>query len=180
MKSEEEQNDIDFEPEDELGSVGAAKAKLQKLKDELEKVKKERQEYLDGWQRAKADMVNSRQEAMRQAERKGERAVESFIEDLIPALDGFDLAAGSPSWESVAPEWRSGVDQIRNQLLDVLSRQGVKRFGKIGEAFDHALHEAVQESDDMPGEPGTIVRVLRFGYKMGDRVIRPAQVIVKT
>jgi molecular chaperone GrpE len=179
MKSDEPNEEIDFEPEDELGSVGAVKAKMQKLKDELEKVKKERQEYLDGWQRAKADMVNSRQETLRQAQRTGERAVESFIEDLIPALDGFDLAAGSPSWETVAPEWRSGVDQIRNQLLDALSRQGVKRFGKTGEKFDHALHEAVQETDDMPGEPGTIVRILRYGYKMGDRVIRPAQVIVK-
>jgi molecular chaperone GrpE len=179
MKSDEEQNDIDFEPEDELGTIGAAKAKLQKLKDELEKVKKERSEYLDGWQRTKADMVNSRQEVMRQAQRTGERTVESFIEDLIPALDGFDLAAGSPSWESVAPEWRSGVDQIRNQLLDALSRQGVKRFGKIGDMFDHALHDAVQETDEMPGEPGSIVRILRYGYKLGDRVIRPAQVIVK-
>ena len=178
MKSDERE-DVDFEPEDELGSIGAAKAKLQKLKDELEKVKKERQEYLDGWQRAKADMVNSRQETMRQAQRTSERAVESFVEDLIPALDGFDLAAGSPSWETVAPEWRSGVDQIRNQLLDTLSRQGVKRFGKAGETFDHALHEAVQETDEMPGEPGTVVRILRYGYKIGDRVIRPAQVIVK-
>jgi len=174
-----EQEDIDFEPEDELGSIGAVKAKMQKLKDELEKVKKERQEYLDGWQRAKADMINSRQEVLRQAQRTGERAIESFIEDLIPALDGFDLAAGSPSWETVAPEWRSGVDQIRNQLLGALSRQGVQQFGKIGEKFDHSLHDAVQETDEMPGEPGTIVRILRYGYKMGDRVIRPAQVIVK-
>ncbi|HTR19019.1 MAG TPA: nucleotide exchange factor GrpE [Candidatus Paceibacterota bacterium] len=179
MKKGDEREDLDFEPEDELGSVGAAKAKLQKLKDELEKVKKERQEYLDGWQRAKADMVNSRQETLRQAKRQGERAVESFIEDLIPALDGFDLAAGSPSWETVAPEWRSGVSQIQNQLLDALLRQGVKRFGKVGEKFDHALHEAVQETDDMPGEPGTIVRILRYGYRMGDRIIRPAQVILK-
>jgi molecular chaperone GrpE len=179
MKGDEEREDVDFEPEDELGTLGAIKAKLQKLKDELEKVKKERQEYLDGWQRAKADMVNSRQETLRQAQRQGERAVESFIEDLIPALDGFDLAAGSPSWESVAPEWRSGVSQIQNQLLDALSRQGVRRYGKVGEKFNHALHEAVQEVDDMPGEPGTIVRILRYGYKMGDRVVRPAQVIVK-
>ncbi len=179
MKNGDQENDVDFESEDELGDVGAAKAKLKKLREELEKVKKERLEYLDGWQRAKADMINSRQELLRQAQRTGERAVESFIEDLIPALDGFDLAAGSPSWETVAPEWRSGVDQIRNQLLDSLSRQGVRRYGKIGEKFDHAIHEAVQETDEMPGEPGTIVRILRYGYTMGDRVIRPAQVIVK-
>jgi len=179
MKGHQNEEDIDFEPEDELGDVGAVKAKLAKVRDELEKVKKERQEYLDGWQRAKADMVNSRQELLHQAKRTGERAVESFVEDLIPALDGFDMAAGSPSWNSVAPEWRSGVEQIRNQLLDSLARNGVQRFGKAGEQFDHRLYDAVEETEDVPGESGTVFRVLRYGYKMGDRVIRPAQVIVK-
>ncbi|HUO50757.1 MAG TPA: nucleotide exchange factor GrpE [Candidatus Paceibacterota bacterium] len=174
-----EHEDIDFEPEDELGDVGALKAKLKKLRDELAKVKEERQEYLDGWQRCKADAVNARQEMLRQAQRQGERLLENFIDDLIPALDGFDMAAGSPAWESVAPEWRSGIDQIRNQLLDVLARNGFERFGKRGEKFDHRLHEAVQEMDDAPGESGEIVRILRYGYKKGDQVIRPAQVIVK-
>jgi molecular chaperone GrpE len=178
MKNEE-QEDIDFEPEDELGSAGAAKAKMQKLRDELEKAKAERQEYLDGWQRSKADAINARQEILKQAERTGSRAAESLIEDLIPALDGFDLAAGSPAWETVAPEWRSGVDQIRNQILEVLTRHGVERFGKIGEPIDHRIHETMQEVDDMPGDSGTIVRILRYGYKKGDRVLRPAQVIAK-
>lgn len=179
MKGDDKSEDIDFEPEDELGDIGAAKAKLKKLRDELEKVKKERQEYLDGWQRAKADMINSRQELLRQAERAGKREVESLIEDVIPALDGFDIAAGSPSWETVDSEWRSGVEQIRNQLLNALHRHGVERFGKAGEKFDHRLYEAVEETEDVPGEPGTVFRILRYGYKMGDRVIRPAQVIVK-
>ena len=178
--AEEEMNDIDFEPEDEMGTVGAVKAKMDKLRDELEKVKAERQEYLDGWQRAKADSINTRKDVLASAEREGKRAKENLIEDIIPALDGFDLAAGSPAWESVDAGWRSGVDQIRNQLLDVLSRHGVERYGKVGEKFDHALHEAVEERDDMPGESGEIVRILRYGYKMGSRILRPAQVIVKS
>ena len=179
MKKDEGLNDVDFEPEDELGSVGAMKAKMQKLRDELEKAKAERQEYLDGWQRCKADSVNSRREALESGERQGARAKESLMEDIIPTLDGFDLAAGTPAWESVDAGWRSGIDQIRNQLLDVLARHGVERFGKIGEKFDHALHDAVEERDDMAGEAGTIVRILRHGYKMNNRVLRPAQVIVK-
>lgn len=179
MKKDSEIDDVDFEPEDELGSVGAVKAKMQKLKDELEKAKSERQEYLDGWQRCKADSVNARRDALETGERQGARAKEALIEDLIPALDGFDMAAGSPAWESVDAGWRSGIDQIRNQLLDVLSRHGIERFGKIGEKFDHAVHEAVEERDDIAGESGTIVRILRYGYKTGSKVLRPAQVIVK-
>lgn len=179
MNDEGQPEDLDFEPEDELGTVGAAKAKLSKLRDELENVKKERQEYLDGWQRAKADMINSRQELMRQAQRTGERAVETLVEDLIPALDGFDLASGSPAWETIDKDWRNGMEQVRNQILNVLQRHGIVRYGKVGDAFDHALYEAIEETADVPGESGTIFRILRYGYKMGDRVIRPAQVIVK-
>ncbi len=178
MKSDE-QEDVDFEPEDELGDVGSAKAKLKKLREELETTKKERQEYLDGWQRAKADMVNSRQEIMRQAERSGQRALESFIEDIIAALDSFDLAAGSPSWAMVDKEWRSGMEQVRNQFLNSLQRNGVTRYGKVGDKFDHNLYDAVEETEGVPGEPGTVFRILRYGYKLGDRVLRPAQVIVK-
>jgi molecular chaperone GrpE len=180
MKKDEEVNDVDFEPEDELGSIGAVKAKMQKLRDELEKVKAERQEYLDGWQRCKADSVNTRREALASGERQGARAKEMLIEDLIPALDGFDLAAGSPAWENVDEGWRSGIEQIRNQLLDVLARHGVERFGKIGEQFNPTLHEAVQEESEAPGEPHSILRVIRYGYRSGERILRPAQVIIKS
>ncbi len=179
MKKDAENNDVDFEPEEELGDLGAAQAKLKKLKEELAKAKQERQEYLDGWQRCKADSVNARKEALQSAERQGARAKEGLIEDIIPALDGFDLAMGTPAWESVDAGWRSGIEQIRNQFLDVLAQQGVERFGKVGDTFDHALHEAVEERDDLAGESGTVQRILRYGYRMNGRVLRPAQVIVK-
>ncbi len=116
------EDEMDFVPDEELGDVASAGAKLKKLKDELIQVKGERQEYLDGWQRCKADSVNSRKETLAHAERLGERAKEGLVEDIIPALDGFDMAAGSPAWESLDAGWRSGIEQIRSQLLDVLSR----------------------------------------------------------
>ena len=173
-------NEIDFEPEEELGTLGAAQAKLKKLKEELEKAKQERQEYLDGWQRCKADSVNARKEALQMGERAGERTKESLIEDIIPVLDGFDMATGSEAWGTVAPEWRSGMEQVRNQLLDVLSRQGVERFGKAGEHFDPRLHEAVQEVDDGSGDSHSILRILRYGYRLKEKVLRPAQVVLKS
>ena len=171
--------EFDFEPNDELGDMGAAKAKLKKIKDELEKVKTERQEYLDGWQRAKADIVNAKRDAQLSAERAIERSKEKIIGDILPVLDSFDMAAGTEAWESMDSQWKSGIDSIRNQLLDVLEKNGVKRFGKAGEPLDFRLHEVVQEMEDVAGDPHSIVRVLRAGYKMGDIIIRPAQVIVK-
>ena len=179
MTNDPEEQDINFESENELGDVGAAQAKLKKLKGELAEVKAQRQEYLDGWQRCKADSVNARKEMLASAERLGERAKEGLVEEIIPALDGFDMAASSPAWESMDAGWRSGIEQIRNQLLDALSRHGVERFGKIGDAIDHAAHETIEESDELPGESGTVVKILRYGYKMNGRVLRAAHVIVK-
>ncbi len=179
MNTSPETEDIDFEPEDELGTAGAAKAKMQKLRDELEKVKAERQEYLDGWQRCKADSVNAKKEAVAAGERQATRRIEEFVESLLPALDSFDMAAGSEAWATIDKGWRTGMEQVQSQLLDALARVGVQRYGKIGDAFDHAIHDAAEERDDVAGEPGTIARILRYGYQSGERIIRPAQVIVK-
>lgn len=179
MNDDTERDDIDFEPEDELGTVGAAKAKMQKLRDELEKVRAERQEYLDGWQRAKADAINMRKESELSAKRTGELLREALVHDIIPALDSFDMATQSEAWSAVADGWRSGMEMVREQLIGALKSHGVERYGKAGEQYDHNIHDAVQEVEDMPGKSGEIVRVLRAGYRAGDRVLRPAQVIVK-
>src|SRR3972149_3949412 len=180
MKKHAEDEEVNFEPEEELGDIGAAQAKIRKLKDELEKVKKERQEYLDGWQRAKADAVNSKRESEARAARSGELLREELVHDIIPALDSFDMAAGNEAWAEVSDGWRSGMEYVRNQLIDALKRHGIERFGKVGEAFEPALHEVVEERDDIAGEPGTVVRILRYGYRTNERVLRPAQIVLKS
>ena len=170
---------FDFEPEDSLGEAGALKAKLAKLKDELERAKRERQEYLDGWQRCKADSVNVRKDAESSAKRVAELLREALVHDLIPALDSFDMASQSEPWASVDDGWRSGMENVREQLLGALKSHGIERYGKVGDPFDHGLHEVVEERDDIAGDGGSIARILRYGYKWGDRILRPAQVIVK-
>jgi molecular chaperone GrpE len=172
--------DVDFELEEDLGDIGAARAKLQKLKAELAEVKKERQEYLDGWQRCKADSINSKREALESAERMSSRTREALIEEIIPVLDSFDMAVGGASWESVDSNWRAGIEHIRTQLLNVLERYGVTRFGKSGEDFNPHLHEAVQKDTDGSLSPNKIIKVLRFGYMSGEKVLRPAQIIVSS
>lgn len=179
MNDDEMREEVDFEPEDELGSVGAAQAKLKKLREELKEAQQKRDEYLAGWQRAKADAVNVKNEALRSAERAIERAKDAFVEDLLPALDSFDMATASESWDTVSEEWKSGMGRIHNQLLDILRRNGITRFGKPGELFDPRKEEAVQEVEDGTGESHTVLKVLRHGYAAGERVIRPAQVIVR-
>ncbi|QQG37596.1 MAG: nucleotide exchange factor GrpE [Candidatus Kaiserbacteria bacterium] len=173
-------DDVNFEPEAELGNLAAAHAKLKKLKAELEKVKAERQQYLDGWQRCKADSVNVRKEAESRASRTAEALREALVHDIIPALDSFDLAAGSESWGEVSDGWKKGMELVRDQLLDALRRHGIERCGKVGEAFNALRHETVEERADLAGEPGSVVKILRYGYRAGERVLRPAHVIIKS
>ena len=167
--------EVDFEPEEEFGDIDSAKAKLAKLRDELKAVKKERDEYLDGWQRCRADTVNAKKEAQEALARARSFGKESLVEELIPALDSFDMATQSEAWANVDPVWRSGVESIHAQLLSVLESHGISAFGITGEVFDAKIHEALQETE---GETGTIVRVIRRGYRSGERILRPAQVVV--
>lgn len=172
-------DDVDFEPEEELGSVGAVQAKLKKLKAELEKVKKERQEYLDGWQRCKADNVNAKRETDARAARSAELLREELVHELLPALDSFDMAQGSEAWAEVSDGFRNGMEHVYGQLIEALKKHGVERFGDVGEKLDPALHEVAETRDDVPGEPDSIVRVLRYGYRTKNKILRPAHVIIK-
>ncbi|MBI2030363.1 nucleotide exchange factor GrpE [Candidatus Kaiserbacteria bacterium] len=171
--------EVDFEPDEEMGDLAGAQTKIKKLRDQLKEAQSKRDEYLDGWQRCKAESVNVRKEAFAAGDRAASRAKDSVIEDIIPVLDSFDMAATGEAWANVDESWRSGIEQIRNQLLDVLSRNGVTRYTKVGDMSDHNLHEIVQEMEDVAGESGEIVRILRYGYKTQEKILRPAQVIVK-
>jgi len=183
-------DDVNLEQDVELGDpsrvdgdeadVDAFKAKLKKLKDELAKVKKEKQEYLDGWQRCKADAVNLKQESARSSARSAELLREALVHDLIPVLDSFDMAAGSEAWADVNDGFRSGMEHVRNQLIEALRSHGIERYGKIGEQFDPRLHEVAQEMADVAGKQHEVVKILRYGYRAGDRILRAAQIVIKS
>src|SRR3989344_2172351 len=178
--TEDTSDEIDFEADEELGDVAGAQAKIKKLREQLKEAQQNGAEYLDGWQRCKADSINGRKEALADAARRAAREKLALIEDIIPVLDSFDMAAGSESWAEVSDGFRTGMEQVRNQLLDVLSHHGVDRFGKIGEQFDPRLHEAVQEVEDVAGAQHSIIKILRYGYRSENGILRPAQVFVKT
>lgn len=184
MKDEQTEIDSTQEPEQDFsieGEIGedTLEAKVRTLKNELVSVRAERQQYLDGWQRCKADSVNARKDAQLNAERMIARSKEGFVEELIPVLDGFDSAMGGATWDSLETQWKSGISHLHNHLIEVLHKQGIERYGKVGDVFDHMLHEAIEEREDVAGTVGCIGKVLRSGYRAGSRVIRPAHVVVK-
>ena len=167
----------DFELENDEAGAEVQSDKIKKLRAELEKCKEEKQEYLVGWQRCKADSINARKDAVLMAERSGNRSRDALVEDIIPALDSFDMAIASDAWVSMDSNWRTGMENVRSQLITALSNQGVSAYAEIGDDFDPVLHEAVQEVD-AEGKPGSVVKVLRRGYRTPGNIIRPARVAI--
>lgn len=172
-------DDIVFEEDAELGSMNGAQA-MKKLRERLKTAVEEKQAYLDGWQRDKAEFMNAR--------KRDEEAKQEFLkfaklnvfEDILPVLDSFDMAmANKASWDALPAEWRKGVEGIYNQLLGVLVKQGVSAFGARGDAFDPNLHQSVSmvPTDDK-SKDHTVAEVLQKGYMLSGKVIRAAMVQV--
>ena len=176
------EDEVLFEEEEEEAAAGDAKTKLKKLRDELKTCHTEKGEYLAGWQRAKADLVNERRdEEARHADlvRFGQ---EKLLIDIISVLDSFEQAIGNKeAWEKVDQNWRKGVEYIYSQLLTVLTHYGGRPFDPSGESFDPSLHDSLETVPvAAPEKDHMIVEVLQKGYLLNDKVLRPAKVKVGT
>jgi molecular chaperone GrpE len=101
-----------------------------------------------------------------------------MLEDLLPVLDAFDAAFTGAAWEKVDGNWRIGIEYIHSQFKKVLEENGVKPFEALGATFDPMKHDPAGEEETEDKPVGTIAKVLRQGYEIGGRVIRPSRVIV--
>lgn len=143
------------------------------LEKELEQFKKEREEYLNGWKRAKADLINYQKDEAKRFEELAKFAQAVVIKDLIPVLDSFDLALTVLEKEGRADK---GVYMIRAQLEDVMKKNGLERMAvSIGSPFDPNLQETIGEVESEKPS-GTVVEEVEKGYLLNGRVIRPARV----
>ena len=142
-----------------------------KLVEKLKKCEVEKDEYLNGWKRAKADFINYQKDEAKRFEEAIKFANWDLVRDLITVLDSFDLAI-----VVLGKEVEKGIYLIRNQLEDVLRKRGLEKIMiPVGQKFDPTLHEAISEVEsDQPA--GTIVEEVERGYSLNGRVIRPARV----
>lgn len=148
---------------------------------ELDRLKRENQEYLNGWKRAKADLINSQREEEKRIQEARIFANNSFARDLLAVLDSFQLAQVSLGGSEEA---KKGFLLIQSQLEDVLKRHDIERIAvKKGDELDVAMHEVLQEvplSKEEAMYEGKIVQELFAGYQTHGRVIRAAKVAVGT
>jgi len=142
---------------------------------EMDNLKKQCDEYLDGWKRSKADFINYRKDEAKRLDLILKFSNETMIKDLINVLDSFDLAIQSLGGDSKVEK---GVYLIRAQLEDILKKYGLERIMvSVGQKFDPALHEAIAVAEsDKPS--GTIIDEVERGYTLSGKLIRAARVKV--
>jgi molecular chaperone GrpE len=163
--------DSESEPIDAPAGSDAA------LAEEINKLRAEKEDLLQTLVRRQADFENFRKRMERDRDEEGRRGVERLIMDLIPVLDGFDLALHAhddPAYE----EYRKGITLIRKQLWDTLARHGVQRVDSAGKMFDPHVHQAIERVESRELPDGFIVDVFQDGYVFHGRVLRPAIVRV--
>jgi molecular chaperone GrpE len=166
--------DVVIEPEHEEGGMDGSdpEVKLGKLREELATARKEKQEYMDGWQRAKADYVNLLKRFEVETKTSKVAGIVKAAEALLPAFDALERAKEHGG----IPE---GFLAIARQLESAFTSLGLTAVGEVGERFDPMLHEALgQDPTDSAETDDTITAVLEKGWKIGDDVIRPAKVRV--
>ena len=158
------------------------KKTLKKFRADLKVANKERMEYLTGWQRAQADYANLKKGEDERLSRARSLGKESILEDIIPTLDGFDMAmANKEAWEKVDANWRTGIEYLISQLLTTLRNNGVTVIDQTNVTFDPNLYEAIENiTTDDQSKDHMIASIIQKGYKVGDRIIRPARVNVWT
>jgi len=151
---------------------------IKKLKKRLEEEHAKAQEYLKGWQRTKADYINRERKIEEERERWIKFSNSKLILDFLHLLDGFSQCLKHIPKESKDEKWVQGVTQIKRQFETFLKAQGVEKIKTVGEAFDPNYHEAVDRISSKDFH-NIIVGETQTGYKMGERVIRHAKVVIK-
>jgi molecular chaperone GrpE len=146
------------------------------LEQRIEELERERDEYLDSLQRLKAEFDNYRKRVTREQESLVTHAHERLVKELLPVLDDLERALEAAS-EHEEAELEEGVRLVHRSLLGLLAREGLAEIETDG-PFDPHVHEALLAQPAEEAEPGSVLQVLQKGYRLGDRVLRPARVVV--
>lgn len=175
MDPEDNNQETNPEPAE---AVAEASPEIERLQKDLEAAQAKAAEYLDGWQRSRAEFANYKRRVEKEQAEAYQNSAVRIIARYLDVLDDFDRAMADRPTEGETAKWADGVTLIYRKLQTILETEGVTRIEAEGQEFDPTLHEAVthEESDSHPA--GHIIAVLRQGYRLGDRVIRPALVRV--
>lgn len=151
---------------------------VQQLKDQLDEAKAQAEEYLDGWQRARAEFANYKKRMTREQEEARIRIAGNTISRYLGVVDDLERALRERPADGESAAWSAGIELIYRKMMALLEAEGVEVIQAQGEQFDPNLHEALSHEDSDDHEEGQVIEVIQPGYRMGDRILRPALVRV--
>jgi len=157
-------DDEEVGAEAELSPLEAAEAEKAKLKDQL--------------LRTAADFDNFRKRSRKDVELAERKGKESVLREILPVIDNLERAVAASSEAVDVQAVRDGVNMVLKSFEESASRLGIERVQSVGERFDPNLHDAFQQIETDEHPPGTVVQEYQPGYKMGDKLLRPAMVVV--
>ena len=151
---------------------------LNKLREKNLVCEQEKKEYLDGWQRMRADFANVRKEEETRRRELIQFASESLVMELLPVLDSFSMAfANKEAWNKVDSNWRIGVEYIYTQMNTILEGRGLSEIGVVGEKIDPRLHITMEEIPARADtDVDTVATVVQKGYRLHNKVVRLANI----
>ncbi len=150
----------------------------QTLKNELEKASKEATTNLDGWQRERAEFVNYKKRIEREQTLLRQTITGDVIKKYLVVLDDLDLALKNRPACGEGSVWAEGIELIVRKLQNVIDSEGIERIYQNKVQFDPNMHEAISNEESTEFASGEVIEVVRQGYKLGDRILRPAMVRV--
>lgn len=165
-------------PSEESSSSAADSNAEPEPSDPLETARAEAQRYRDQLLRTAADFDNFKKRVRREMEDGERRAREDLLKDLLPVFDNLERAAQHAGSANDVKSLSDGLSMVLRMFTDTLSRMGIERVRAVGEPFDPALHEAVQQMETTEHAPGTVAAEVQAGYRFGERLVRPAMVVV--
>lgn len=135
-------------------------------------------EYLDGWQRSRADFANYKKRIDREQADIYQRTAGSILKRHLEIIDDLERALRNRPGEGDGASWSEGIDLVYRKLTNILESEGVKAMQTEGQMFDPNLHEAISSEDSPDHQSGEIIEAVQRGYLLGDKVLRPALVRV--
>ena len=181
MKNDENiisEEDLEFVDTDAQGDEKSLQEKIKSLREKLKVKEKEAKENLDGWQRARAELVNKEKQLGEEKISIMKYANASLIEEILPTFDNFEMAKRNKEiWEKVDQNWRVGVEYIFGNLKNVLLEVGLKEISpKEVDNFNVSEMEAVEEIDGNDTNDHKVAELVQTGYTLNSKLLRPAKV----
>lgn len=180
IKSELEQEHLDeIETEGDEGEALIEEFELtevETLREEIDLLQQQSNEYLDGWQRERAEFANYKKRKERESQQLRESITGNIIRKYLEVVDDLERALQNRPADDEGASWAEGIELVYRKFLTALESEGVVQMQVEGTQFDPNLHEAISQEPSEEFESGQVIEVLRKGYMLGERVLRPASV----